>query len=263
MKPPFTAATLKAWGGEATFRDGCSLHLRGAVKDAKLEGDLLSAKVFWGNRTIETKARILKDSSCESLCPCPDNVDRGLICPHVIAAGMAYLARATDPELDRKLQEEERHAQRLKAAGEEEFFQRKAPGAPGARPCKVLLGLAPGWERAGETADVAGVRVWLEWAKGGRTPIGEVPTSMALGMGKKDDNLMFVLEEIAEGRIPSTLLMGADDFIQTMSLYAGRALAAESGDGGEEAVEVESEPLEARLAVELDRGTGALRARVQ
>ena len=263
MKPPFTAATLKSWGGEATFRDGCALHLRGAVKDAKLDGDLLSAKVFWGNRTIETKARILKDSSCESLCPCPDNVDRGLICPHVIAAGMAYLARATDPELDRKLQEEERHAQRLKAAGEEEFFRRKAPGAPGARPCKVLLGLAPGWERAGETADVAGVRVWLEWAKGGRTPIGEVPTSMALGMGKKDDNLMFVLEEIAEGRIPSTLLMGADDFIQTMQLYAGRVLAAESGDGGEESVEVESEPLETRLAVELDRATGALRARVE
>ena len=107
MKLPFTSKMLQDWGGAATFRDGLALFERGLVQEAAYEAPLIKGTLCWGSRSIKTAANILPDRSCENLCPCRDNVDRGIICAHVIALGLALLARNSDPERERRQQEEE------------------------------------------------------------------------------------------------------------------------------------------------------------
>jgi hypothetical protein len=84
------------------------LFERGLVLDASAEAPHMQGTISWGSRSIKTAANILPDHSCENLCPCRDNVERGIICAHVIALGLALLARNSDPDRERKLQEEER-----------------------------------------------------------------------------------------------------------------------------------------------------------
>jgi len=114
VKLPFTYKMLQNWCGAVTFRDGRTLFERGVVMDAAFEAPLIKGTLSWGSRSIKTAANILPDFSCENLCPCRDNVERGIICAHVIALGLALLARTNDPERERKLQEEERRARHLR-----------------------------------------------------------------------------------------------------------------------------------------------------
>ena len=86
MKLPFTTKMLQDWGGTVTFRDGRTLFERGLVLDASADGEHMQGTISWGSRSIKTAARILPDHSCENRCPCRDNVERGIICAHVIAS---------------------------------------------------------------------------------------------------------------------------------------------------------------------------------
>ena len=148
MKLPFTYKMLQGWGGAVTFRDGLTLFERGLVLDAAFEDPYMKGSISWGSRSIRTGAKILPDHSCENRCPCRDNVERGIICSHVIALGLALLARNNDPERARKLQEEERRAQHLKQVEAKAFFKRAATGTPGALNCALRLELPRGWREA-------------------------------------------------------------------------------------------------------------------
>ena len=94
-KLPFTYKMLQDWGGTVTFRDGRTLFERGLVLDASADASHMQGTISWGSRSIKTAAKILPDLSCENLCPCRDNVERGIMCSHVIALG---LARSIDRE---------------------------------------------------------------------------------------------------------------------------------------------------------------------
>jgi hypothetical protein len=135
-------------GGAVTFRDGQTLFERGLVLDAEFDPPVMRGTLSWGSRSIKTAARILPDLTCENLCPCRDNVERGIICSHVIALGLALLARKTDPDRERKLREEERRARHLRQMEEKAFFKRAPPGTPGALNAGVLVGLPRGWREA-------------------------------------------------------------------------------------------------------------------
>ena len=89
VKLPFTYKMLQGWGGAVTFRDGLTLFERGLVLDAAFEDPYMKGSISWGSRSIRTGAKILPDHSCENRCPCRDNVERGIICSHVIALGLA------------------------------------------------------------------------------------------------------------------------------------------------------------------------------
>ena len=148
MKLPFTIKTLQDWGGPNVFRDARLLFEHGQVMDAAYEPPFIRGTISWGTRSIRTSARILPDGSCDNHCPCRDNVERGIICAHVIALGMALVVRNTDPDRDRKVQEEERHAAVVKQREEaHEFFTCARPVTPGALPC--------GTPRSGKAASAA------------------------------------------------------------------------------------------------------------
>ncbi len=252
MKLPFTYKMLQNWGGSVTFRDGLTLFERGLVQDAAFEDPLMKGTLSWGSRSIKTAANILPDHSCENLCPCRDNVERGIICSHVIALGLALLARNNDPDRARKLQEEERQAQRLRQAEAKAFFKRAASGTPGALNCALILGLPNGWREAVLEGKVP-VRIFLE-ARGTKHPIGEISRDTVLGLAARDESVLFVLEEIAGGAIPDELPVGMADFINLLSLHKGRSLWEE---GGRE-LAVNATPVSTVLRVDLDHENGEL-----
>jgi len=227
VKLPFTYKTLQGWGGHVTFRDGKTLFERGLVLDASFEEPLMKGTISWGSRSIQTAAKLLPDHSCENQCPCRDNVERGIICSHVIALGLALLARNNDPERERKLKEEARRAEHLRRIEAKAFFQRAAPGSPGALDCALLLGLPKGWREAALQGQVP-VRIFLE-ANGTRQPLSEISRDTVLGLSAQDEAVLFVLEEIAEGEVPDEMVMGMPDFLNILSLHQGRSLWEEGG----------------------------------
>ena len=252
MKLPFTYKMLQGWGGAVTFRDGLTLFERGLVLDAAFEDPYMKGSISWGSRSIRTGAKILPDHSCENRCPCRDNVERGIICSHVIALGLALLARNNDPERARKLQEEERRAQRLKQVEAKAFFKRAAAGTPGALNCALRLELPRGWREAA-AEDRIPVRSLLD-CHGGPHAIGATSRDAVLGLTAKDEAVLFVLEEIAGGEVPDELPVGMADFINLLSLHKGRTLREE---GGRELV-VNATPVSTVLRVDLDHENGEL-----
>jgi superfamily II DNA or RNA helicase len=252
MKLPFTTKMLQDWGGAVTFRDGQTLYQRGLVLDAAFEGDQMRGTISWGSRSIKTAARVLPDHSCENQCPCRDNVERGIICAHIIALGLALLDRNNDPERERKLREEARQAERLRQAEAKAFFKRAAPGTPGALNCALLLGLPRGWREASAEGQVP-VRIFLEY-HGARHPISATARDAVLGLTQKDEAVLFVLEEIAGGEVPDELAVGLEDFINLLSLNRSRSLWEE---GGRE-LPVNAAPVATMLRVDLDHENGEL-----
>ncbi len=252
MKLPITHKILQDWGGAVTFRDGKTLYDRGLVQAAAYDAEHIEGTLSWGSRSIKTAARILPDHSCENLCPCRDNVERGVVCAHVIALGLALLARHSDPERERKLQEEERRARRLREIGDKAFFKRAAPGTPGALNCAVRLELPPGW-RAAAAAGQVPVRTFLEY-RGERQPAAAVPRDALLGLAPADEAVLFALEEIAAGEVPAELPVDLEDFLHLLALHSGRALREE---GGRE-LPVNATPVATCLRVDLDHENGEL-----
>ncbi len=252
VKLPFTYKMLQDWGGAVTFRDGRTLFERGLVLDASADADGIQGTISWGSRSIKTAARILPDHSCENRCPCRDNVERGIICAHVIALGLALLARNSDPERERKLQEEERRAQHMRQIEEKSFFKRVPPGTPGALNCTLRLVLPGHWRDAAPAGQVP-VRVFLDY-RGSQRPIGGVPRDVVLGLTPQDEAVLFVLEEIAGGAVPNELSVAVADFINLLSLHQGRSLAEE---GGRE-LEVNASRVSTVLRVDLDHENGEL-----
>jgi len=252
VKLPFTYKMLQGWGGTVTFRDGKTLFERGLVLDAAYEEPIIKGTLSWGSRSIKTAAKLLPDHSCENLCPCRDNVERGIICSHVIALGLALLSRYNDPDRERKLKEEERRANHLRQIEAKAFFKREATGTPGAVNCELLLGLPNGWRESALQGKIP-VRVFLD-THGTKHPLSEIPRSTVLGLTAKDDSLLFVLEEIAEGEVPDELVMNTEDFLNVLALHQGRSFW---GEGGRE-LPVNEATVSTLLRVDLDHENGEL-----
>jgi superfamily II DNA or RNA helicase len=249
---PITRKILQSWGGAVTFRDGQTLFERGLVLEAEFEASVMRGTLSWGSRSIKTAARILPDLSCENLCPCRDNVERGIICSHVIALGLALLARRTDPDRERKLREEERRARHLRQLEDTAFFKRAPPGTAGAWDASVVLGLPHGWREAAASGPVP-LRVFLD-VKGRRHPISDIPSGTVLGLTPRHDALLFVLEEIAGGEVPDALDLEMADFINVLELHRGLSLWEE---GGQE-LPVNATAVSTVMRVDLDHENGEL-----
>ena len=252
MKLPLTHKILLNWGGDVTFRDGVTLFERGLVQGAVYEAPVMRGTISWGSRTIRTAAKILPDHSCENLCPCRDNVERGVICSHVIALGLALLVRQQNPEREHRQLEEERHARRLNSMEEGVFFKRGRPGTPGVLTCGLRLGLADDWPTAVARGTVS-VRILLDYA-GRSHPIATVPRDRVLGLSAPDEAVMFVLEEIAGAALPDELAVGMNDFINLLDLLKGRAFYS----ANDRELPVHSAPVTSVLRVDLDHENGEL-----
>ena len=133
---------LVKWGGESVYAQAEQLVRRGAVLKADLKGDLIEGVIARESAPeIYTKLRIRENGTIESLCPCFTHRNQGLVCPHVVALGIALMLRHADPLREQKYQEDQRRSRRLAETAATAYLQRGLFGTP----ARLGLAVPPSW----------------------------------------------------------------------------------------------------------------------
>jgi len=250
---PFTQKILTRWAGPRKFAEGRALFDRGMVLQVDYEEPFVTGEIARGGRTLITRFRLLDDGSVESRCPCYDGSERGIVCMHVIALGLALLRKFNDPEREMKRMEEQRRALRLEGMDESRFLSRVCAPQAGARPATVRILLREGWEHGARNGRVPVRGLLYDGQRG--IPLDEVPQGPVWLLSKKDEAILFVLEEICEGPAQGELELAPHDMINLLQLHDGKPLWRESG---EKPASVHAVPVESTLGVDLIPETGEL-----
>jgi len=251
-KKPITRKRLIDWAGVQILRDAEALVSEGLVLRAEFHDPYIKGALLHNNREFETSLRILDDGNVENLCPCYANRERGIICSHVIALALTLVKRQADPEREAKHQEEMRRAARVNAIDDSCFIQRAGEDDAGALAARICLTLANEWE-AGFRANAVSLACFAV-IRNKHIPIGDVATDRPLRISRKDDALLFVLEDIAEGPVPSVMTLSKRDFLNVLRLHMNREIAVESGPP----IAVHDTPMTTHLRMDLDRESGEL-----
>jgi superfamily II DNA or RNA helicase len=85
-------------------------------------------------------------------------------------------------------------------------------------------------------------------------PVDQVPRGTIVALGKEDDALMYVLEDIAEGPVPERMALGAQDFANILKIREGKMIHLSDGRH----IQVGATPLKSILHIDLHRETGEL-----
>ncbi|HMO50222.1 MAG TPA: DEAD/DEAH box helicase [Kiritimatiellia bacterium] len=249
----FTQKLLKEWAGEAVYRDAKLLYERGAVLEVRFDAPILEGTLSFGNRSLTTRANVSPDGTCESLCPCRDATERGIVCSHVIALGMV-MAKRYETEVARrdvKVKEESVKAARVAVVDESAYLQRTVVGASSLDRMALVLALSAGWNGSALVREVT-LRALLDQGRA-RHSIRRPPAT-PVKLSPDDDALMYVLEDILEGPVPEQFTINAQDFANVLKVREGRTV--ELPDGAE--AQVNGTPLKSNLQVDLHRTTGEL-----
>jgi superfamily II DNA or RNA helicase len=250
--PPITRKLLIDWAGPQVVRDAEILLEKQLVVEAEYEPPLIRGTVLWSNRPLKTSLELHKDGTVSNHCPCRANMERGIICSHVIALGLQLVKRATDPMREAKYQAELRRATRLAAIDETSYIQRVTADTPGALSANVRLTLGAGWQ-----THAAGGRIPLRCEaeyQGARLLLHEVPRDIPLAFSKADESLLFVLEDISEGPAQGLLEVSIPDFLNILQLR--RTLTIEQEPGSP--LTVGETPMTTFIRMDLDRESGEL-----
>lgn len=250
---PFTQKMLMDWAGENVFRDGMAVFKRGLVAGASFDSGHAKGVIGQGDRIIRTGFKVTKGGIVENLCPCRENTVRGLICMHLVAVGLALCRRAADPEREAKFQEERRKAERAAQVDWSASLHRVEPGTPGAQPARLVMSLPANW-RSGWIAGHVPMNCSVA-LNGGIVPLDQIKTNSPLVFDSRDDALIYLLEDIAEAQPQARMNLARLDFLNFLSLYAGKPLFE---DGMEMPHTVNLPKMDSRLRVEMDPETGEL-----
>ena len=222
LRSPVTEKMLVDWAGPNKFAEGLNLFRREGVTGLQYEHPEVRGITLAGGRTIKTALRLRADGSVESLCPCYENRERGVICAHVVALGLALRARLNDPELLRRREEEARRARASERAASGEFLQRAGPRDTDALDVRISLTLPDDWVSQLRRGSVGvGVRIGSH----GHWYAPEELLKRPLRFGENDQILLDVLEDISVGVLPRELPAGVADFFNILALMQGRAFS--------------------------------------
>jgi superfamily II DNA or RNA helicase len=249
---PITRKRLETWAGAQVVREAQGLVDQGAVLKADYEPPYITGTLIHTNREFKTRMRILRDGNVESECPCYANRERGIICTHVIALGLVIASRQRDPEREQKHREEVRRANRLAAISEELYIKRAPYGASGTTPATVKVVLDPAWME-GVEADAITVHCLVSF-QGHDHPIDKVPEGITLGLNKRDESLLFVLEDICEGPARPQITLNRRDFMNLLQLLADQTIV----DTDDMPVTIHRQSHTSTLAMTMNDNTGNL-----
>ncbi len=253
MAMAFTRKMLMDWGGPDVFRAGLAMFEKGLVLDATFEPPLIKGIIKNGTSRLNCRFLLRPNGSAENQCPCYACQERSLTCIHMIAVGLELLRRENDPERVAKRNMELNRAKRLAQIDESAYLKRVPPGTQGSLSAGLCLTLAKDWMAGCRTGRVP---IYCEIEYGGRRIAAEsVPRDVPLAFPARDESLLFVLEDIAEGPLKNRLDMGLRDFINILQLYAGKLLGIE---GDPQAATVNAIKLVSILKLDMDRRSGEL-----
>jgi hypothetical protein len=250
---PITQKMLLNWAGPAVFRDGKIIFDNGLVQEAEYDPPVIRGTILRAGRTMRTAARILADGNVESSCPCRDSTERGIICSHIIAIGLELSHRAYDPAAEEKRQQELRRAARLASIDESQYIRRASVGDPQSRPAELRLTLGRDWKESWRQGRVPLLCEAVIDAV--PQPIDAVDKALPLSFNHRDESLLFVLEDIAEGPARSRLEVSRPDLLNVLELLPGHQIAIE---GAPEPFAVSTVPLASILRIDLDHDSGEL-----
>ncbi len=253
MALPFTQKILQDWAGWKQFRDGKTLFERGVVEKVEYTHPVVSGEMAIGMRGLRTKFEILPDGFVDNHCPCRENQERGLICAHLVALGMAAIQLYSDPLRQEKARKEKLRAERLESFDESKYITRVPVGHPKAVSAVLRFTLEQNWRE-----QALGGRFPLRCLAcyGGKNiPLNEIPAGLPLSFTPRDENLLFVLEDICEGPARGRLIAREMDFINLLQLFYNKPLYEE---GVEKPLVVLPETIGTRLSIELDEISGEL-----
>ena len=244
-----TKKMLLGWGGDAVYAQAESMVRKGLVLKADIKGDLISGVIARESSSeIYTKLRLRSNGTIESLCPCSTHRNLGLVCPHVVALGIALMLRHSDPLREQKYNEEQRRARRLAEVDAASYIQRSARGVP----ARVQVSLPQTW-----TADFwqGAVALHLQLVAEDRLLSPEtLPKQLCFAFSPEEDALLAVLEDICEGPPPERCTLTAADLLNVLTV-ASRAMVQIEGTGP---LLMESAPMPVTLRVDLDPDSGEL-----
>ena len=222
-KLPFTYKQLEDWAGASVFSDAERLYREGMVLDATWDGENKVEGVIQKQpRDLKTRFNITAKGEIENGCPCSDSRMRGIVCAHVIAVGISLVKDYADPERREKLAQEMRRAQRLAEVDDNQFWPRSRGAGDGVE-AKLEIMLPSDWQTSlGEGLVPLHIGLLLGKKRVSASDYNENP--LPLQLSEEDENLLFVLEDIAEAA-PSTVLdCKLPDFLNILALLQGRSL---------------------------------------
>jgi superfamily II DNA or RNA helicase len=255
---PFTEKNLKDWAGWRAFRDGKSLFTRGVVEKVTYEHPLVTGTLNLGPRGMRSKFKVLDNGLVDNLCPCRDNQERGLICSHLVAMGMEVIRRNADPERKQKANAELRRAKLLEKLAEDKYIQRVKKSDPNAVLARLVLELASNWQEQVLGGKVV-INIYVEVDRK-RTPAGEVSTDIPYSFTHRDENILYVLEDMSGGPVKSGLQLSMQDFINLLRLHVGKPIFQQDHDKG---FAVHSGLLSSVMEMDLNRENGELLLEIQ
>ena len=252
MKLPFTLKTLENWAGAHVLHVAQGMVEQGAVVKAAFDPPLVTGVVLSDSRPLKTGMKLLPDGYVESFCPCWANKERGIICNHVIALGVELVRRATDPDRERKALAEMKRAERLASLDESKYIRRVPIGSPGAIPASLVLALEKGWMAAWNRGRVQ-VTCELKY-QNTIVRLDQVPRNLPLALGKQDETILFVLEDICEGPALGRVELARPDFLNVVRLHAGKPLPNPDG----QPITINETLMTTLVQLDLDRENGEL-----
>lgn len=250
---PYTEKKLKDWAGWRAFRDGKALFERGVVEKVTYEHPFITGTLNLGPRGMRSKFEVLKNGLVENHCPCRDNQERGLICSHLVAMGLEVLRRNTDPARKEKAMAEMRRAERLAKISEDRYIQRVKKSEPNAVQARLVVELAENWQEQVRLGKI-GLHVSVDY-DGARKPASDVSTDVPFSFTSRDENILYVLEDICGGPVQSDMFTSTQDFINVLRLHHGKAIHHRSSEKG---YMVHNGMLDTVMEMDLDRENGEL-----
>ena len=250
MPLSFTKQNLVHWAGVQVLKEAEAMVAKGLVLKSVFEPPVVHGDILWNNRPLKAALTLHPDNTVESDCPCYANRERGVICPHVIAIAVDLIHRSTDPMREAKYQDEIRRAKRLESVPDNAYLTRVPPNTPGSHPARLILTLNHGWLA---TPDSIPLSVTVE-CRDTQLPIQDVATDLPLVLEGNDEALLFVLEDICEGPVHSSLSVSTTDFLNILRLRTGNTLDCEAGPPKT----VNAASVTTLLKMDLDEATGAI-----
>ena len=219
---PYTEKKLKDWAGWRAYRDGKALFERGVVEKVTYEHPFITGQLNLGPRGMRSKFEVLKNGLVENHCPCRDNQERGLICSHLVAMGLEVIRRHTDPARKARATAEKQRIDRIAKAAEGTRIQRVKKTDPGAVKAHLVIELASNWQEQLQGKKI-GIHVAVEYEKG-RKPASAVPTDVPFSFPRRDENMLYVLEDIGGGVVKSDMQVSVFDLINLLRLHQGKLI---------------------------------------
>ncbi|MBQ3811335.1 MAG: DEAD/DEAH box helicase [Kiritimatiellae bacterium] len=257
----YTPGEIRAWGDRASCEAGEKAAERGFVTHAEYDPATRTASgvVNVNGSSVKTSFTVRPSRTVvDNKCPCPASQKRGLVCFHMLAVAWTLQKRAAGARRDDKRAAEAEHARRVaEALARGESVERDlVRGAP------VSLRLAVPRDWAARFAD-GSVPLELSFVRTDRPddpprPVAEyVASRTPVSLSEADDNVLFILEDIAEGSLLRPVRLAPAYFVWILDTLGklGRPLFLERGAGALE-VRGAADAVPSHLLASFDAETG-------